>query len=57
MGVGLTFVLIVLIICVSVLFGLYMCLCAENEVKMFADPGYEKRIQALEEEINALKEK
>lgn len=57
MGVGLTFVLIVLIICVSILIGVYMFLCAENEVKMFADPRYEERIRVLEKEIKELKEK
>lgn len=43
-GSGLTFVLIVLIICVSILIGVYMFLCAENEVKMFSDPRYEEHI-------------
>lgn len=57
MGAGLTFVLIVLIICVSILIGVYMFLCAESEVKMFADPRYEERIRALEKEIKILKEK
>lgn len=57
MGAGLTFVLIVLIICVSTLIGVYMFLCSENEVKMFVDPRYEERIRALEKEIKTLKEK
>lgn len=57
MGAGLTFVLIVLIICVSTLIGVYMFLCSENEVKMFVNPRYEERIRALEKEIKTLKEK
>lgn len=55
MGVGLTFVLIILIICASVLFGLYMFLCEETKTKMFANPKYDERISKLEKEINELK--
>lgn len=55
MGVGLTITLIVLILCASVLFGLYMGLCSENQVRMFADPEYEKRIKKLEKQMEELK--
>lgn len=55
MGVGLTIILIVLIVCISVLFGIYMYLCSENEVKMFADPKYEERIGKLEKQMEELK--
>ena len=57
MGVGLTLVLLVFIICASVLFGIYMYLCSENEIKMFADPRYEERIRKLEKVVEELKEK
>lgn len=55
--VAVTIIAIILIICVSVLFGLYMCLCAENEVKMFADPRYDERIKELEKRIAELEKK
>lgn len=55
MGAGLTIVLVILILCAAVLFGLYMGLCSENEVGMFADPQYEKRIKKLEEQMEELK--
>lgn len=54
--VGLTFIIFTLIICGSVLFGIYMYLCSENGVKMFADPEYDKRIRILEKAIMELKE-
>ena len=45
---GVAFVLIVLIICLSVLFGYHMYLCNENSIKMYADPKYDERISRLE---------
>lgn len=48
------FIIFTLIICVSVLFGIYMYLCSENVVKMFADPEYDKRIRRLEKEIQKI---
>ena len=57
MGVGLTLVLLFLIVCVSVLFGIYMYLCSENEIRMFADPRYEERMRKLEKLVEELKEK
>lgn len=54
---GVAFVLIILIICVSVLFGFHMYLCNENGIKMYADPKYDERISELEKQIKELKEK
>lgn len=57
MGIGLTIVLIVLIICVSVLIGVYMICCQESGVKMFANPRHEERIKELEKRIKDLEDK
>ena len=54
---GVVFVLIILIICVSVLFGFHMYLCNENGIKMYADPRYEERISELEKQVKELKER
>lgn len=54
---GVAFVLIILIICVSVLFGYHMYLCNENGIKMYANPRYEERISKLEKKVDELKEK
>ncbi len=54
---GVAFVLIILIICVSALFGFHMYLCNENGIKMYADPKYDERISELEKQIKELKEK
>lgn len=48
MVIALTIILVTLIICISVLVGLYMDYCRENGIKMFADPRYEERISRLE---------
>lgn len=53
MGLGLSLVLIVLIICVSILFGLYMFLCDENETKMFSNKC-DKCISKLENQMKEL---
>lgn len=55
MGAGLTIVLIVLIICVAILFGLYMGLSAETNANMFANPDQEKRIKNLEKAVEELR--
>lgn len=52
-----TTVLVFLIICVTILLGIYMCFCSEHGTKMFADPGYEERIRKLENQVRELKEK
>lgn len=54
---GVAFVLIILIICASVLFGFHMYLCNENGIKMYVDPKYNERISELEKQIKELKEK
>lgn len=51
------FVLTILIICVSILFGYHMYLCEENGIKMYANPKYEERIGKLEKLVEELKEK
>lgn len=56
MVVAVTIILIILIICFSVLFGMYMFICAENEINMFADHKYDKRITELEKTVKELKE-
>lgn len=50
-----TIVSTVLIICVSVLFGIYIACCSENETGMFQNPRYEKRIRELEKQMEELK--
>lgn len=57
MEVGLTIILWTLVVCISVLFGIYMYLCSEKEVKMFSNPRYDERIQELEKQVKELKEK
>lgn len=52
-----SFVLIILIICASILYGYHMCLCNENKIKMYANPKYEERISKLEKQVKELKEK
>lgn len=57
MGPGLTIVLIILIICITILVGLYMYCCEESGVKMFANPRYEERIKELEKRVKDLEDK
>lgn len=57
MVAGIVIVSIVLIICVSVLIGIHMIICAENGIGMYADPKYEKRISDLEKIIKEKGEK
>ena len=54
---GISFVLIILVICISVLFGYHMYLCNENGIKMYANPKYEERISDLEKSVKELKER
>lgn len=53
MGFGTAFVLIVLIICITVLVGMHMDYCNENQTGLYADkyPQIEKRISRLEKII------
>ena len=53
--VELTFILIILILCITVLLIVYMEYCSENCVGLFANPEYEKRIRKLEKEMEKLK--
>ena len=53
--IGFTIIMVVLIICTTILIGVYMCYCDENGVKMFADPRYDKRISELEKTVKELK--
>ena len=48
---GIFTVLIILIICTTILFGIHMYFCSENEIGMYADPRYEERIRKLEKII------
>lgn len=57
MEAGLILILITLIICGSIIYGTYMCLCSQNKVKMFSDPQYEERIRKLEKIVKELREK
>lgn len=55
MGLGLTVVLVVFIICVTILVAMYVYYCSENEIGMFQNPRYEKRIRELERQMEELK--
>lgn len=53
--IAFTVIMVVLIICISVLAGIYICYCGENEVGMFGGWKYEDRIINLEKEMEELK--
>lgn len=57
MVAAVTIIAVVLIICVSILVGLYMMCCEENGVKMFSDPKYSERIEELEKRVAELEKK
>lgn len=57
MNIGATTILIILIICATVLAGMYIYYCSENEIGIFANPKYEKRISELEKAVEELKKK
>lgn len=52
---GLAVVLVVLIICATVIMAMYIYCCSENEIGMFQNPKYEKRIRELEKQMEELK--
>lgn len=54
--IELTIIAVVLIICVTILIGIYMDYCNINGIKMFANPGYEQRISGLEKAAKELKQ-
>ena len=55
--VGLVFILIVAIICITILCALYMVICNDNGEPLFIHPEYEKRIAELEKKVKALEDK
>lgn len=55
MGAGILLILIILILCSSILFGIYMACCFEKGIKMFEKPNYENRIRKLEKQMEELK--
>lgn len=57
MLIAVTTIAIILIICASILIGIYMMCCQESEVKMFANPKYGERIRELEKRIGELEKK
>ena len=50
----LAIILCVLIVCATILVAIYMSLCSENEVGMFANPQHEERIGELEKVVKEL---
>lgn len=52
---GLIIILIILIICTTVLGGIYIKARCESKAGMFADPKYEERIEKLENQMEELK--
>lgn len=57
MIVAFTVIVVFLLICATVLGVVYMYYCNENEVGMFADPGYMEMIKELKQQVKELKEK
>lgn len=57
MAIALTIIFVTLIICATVLVGVYMYYCGESEIKMFANPRYEERISRLEKLLETEEEK
>lgn len=49
--------LIVVIICATILAGIYIYYCSENDVGLFEKPKYNERINKMEERIRKLEEK
>lgn len=50
-------ILTLLIIVGSILFGIYMDYCYQDNIKMFANHKYNERIKKLEKEVECLKRK
>lgn len=51
--------LIVLVLCISILFGAYMYFCAENEIRMFsnADKETENWIRRIDDRVKTIEKK
>jgi hypothetical protein len=47
----------VVIICTTILIGMYIYYCSENEVGLFEKPKYNERINKMEKQIRELEEK
>lgn len=56
MIIAITLITIVLIICISILIGLYMDYCKESRTKMFTPQKYDERIRDLERRVEKLEE-
>lgn len=52
---GFVIIFITLIICITVIAGIYIYYCSENEIGMFQNPNYENRIKELEKKMEELK--
>ena len=48
---------IVLIVCATILFAMYMYYCSENCIHMFETPRYDERILKLEYVVTTLEKK
>lgn len=55
MGAGLTIVLSVLIICITVVFICYLGFSSDNKTGIFSDPDHERRIRKLENLVDELR--
>jgi len=48
---------VIALICGTIIFLVYMCLCSDNEVKMFKDNSmYEQRLSKIEKQIKKMTE-
>lgn len=56
MIIAITLITIALIICISILIGLYMDYCKESRTKMFTPQKYDERIRDLDRRVEKLEE-
>lgn len=54
--ISFTIIVVVLIVCATFLIDEYICYCDRNEIDMFANHEYEKRICKLEKIVNELRQ-
>lgn len=52
--VGIIAILVILILCATVLLGLYLYYCSENNTGLFVDPKYNSTLGELKESIEDL---